>query len=138
MMAASTKVHVINLGRADFSVTYDEKHDVFTVLIKPRIRCDSVEFSDGSIGTEWGPEDGSNIQRRVEAPKGGWSAQLTVPQEEWGNCEAGAWVRSGSVTLSWTMVHQPVSHYPGAWPVGYDVFPEDWPVARVKLVLGHE
>ena len=125
---------VINLGRADFDAALDANGRL-VVVIKPRLRVDAIEFPDGSIGTEWGPEDGSNIQRKVELPRGGWAAN-TSP-EDWSGCEAALWVRNAGA--EWTMIYQPVSNYPGAVLAGANVDGCDERfVSRVEGVDAHD
>ncbi len=105
---------VINQAAADFDAEFDPRQARYTVTIKQRIRCDAVEFSDGSIGVEWGPEDGSDIRRRVECPPGYGDNPAAAPATDWSDCEASAWSLAPIIQGEWTVVYEPIANYPDA------------------------
>jgi hypothetical protein len=132
--AARVKVTVANHGRADFDVNYDDEGNVL-VVIKPRIRSEVIAFSDGSVCSEWGPEDGSNIQRRVETQAG---VLLNADSDkDWSTCDAARWVAFD--WPDWTKVHEPEPHGPDGFLVRLDdLLERHRRMSRVEGVLLHE
>lgn len=134
-MTPPVKVTVKNLGRADFDVSFDQGGNVL-VVIKPRIRSEIITFADGSVCCEWGPEDGSNIQRHVELQAGGLECSSTgdagqVP------CDAALWVAFG--WPHWTMVHEPEPDGPDGLSVRLiDLLQRHRRVSGIEGVFRHE
>lgn len=109
------EVVVVNLSRSDVDVVHRGDGTV-TITIKPTIRCEGVEFGDGSSGIEWGPEDGSSVQRRVEWPRGGIEAALHAPESDWSECDAARWVAANRP--GWSVKYEVVADEEGFWPIG--------------------
>lgn len=130
------KLEVVNFGLADFETSFDADRHQHTVVIKPRIICNLIEFQDGSVGAEWGPEDGTRIQRKVEAPQGGLFALPRPPKDDWSACDAAVWARAVPGVRGWTVFHEPKTHHPGARAFVGGKFPQE--DGRIPGVISYD
>ena len=111
------------------------------------ISSETIIFADGSVGKEWGPIDGSNIQREIVFPRGFAQdydenhpapiASPTPTQKDWDNCDAAEWVKNAG--SDWTVVHEPIFTYHGrATPRRNGLGFRERRITWVKPVVHHE
>lgn len=100
--SAPCAVEIVNMSRSEVQVSHED--GTIKIVVLPKFESAAVQFRDGSLGLEYGPENGRGLTRSVEWPKGGEPKIETASRTDWDHCEAARWVREAR--SGWTVVDE--------------------------------